>query len=103
MVAANRVTPAGQRDVDGIGRQPCFHRRCFQRFAPLIEGLLDSLLGLVDLLPGGRALFRSELAQRFQASSDLALLAEVRHPDRIECGEVCGCIDLGSSLRYEVA
>ena len=85
-----------------IGGEPGFHRLCFKRVTPGIEGCLNVLFSLVDFLAGGRTFFGWQRPEGLQSRRDLAFFAEKGHPNRIQCGEVVRCIDVGRSLGNKV-
>lgn len=43
------------------------------------------------------------MAERLESGCDFAFLTKIGNPDRIECGKVAGCIDIGRSLGDKVA
>ena len=74
--AAARFGTAGQRNVQCLFGQTRFQRGLADRFAALVEGGFDGVLGNVDRRAGGFFLLGRQLAQALQELGDLATLAE---------------------------
>ena len=103
VVSTDRRTPSRKRYIDSIRRELCLHGRSLERIASRIQACLNILFRLVDFLTRSRTFLRRQLAEGFQTCGDLAFLAEIGNPNRIKSGKVIGCINLGRSLRDEVA
>ena len=78
-------------------------RVALQRVTPGVDTLLERLFGLVDLLAGRRPFFGRQLAEAFQASSQLALLAKVPHANSVQRPQIGGAGDFGLSLGNQLA
>ena len=61
---------AGERHINRFARKLQIHRRLGKSLAALIKGLLNRLLGCIDLLPAHAALFDSQLAQLLHQERD---------------------------------
>ena len=94
MPAANVVTASWQRDVDGVLLEFFLESRSLERLAAVVDATDEILLGFVDRLAGGRAFLGRQLAQGFEANRQLAFLAEVANPHRIERRQVNCRVDL---------
>ncbi len=92
-----------QRDVDGLGGQPCIERGRFQDIATRGQRLRNTVLGEVD----GRALRLAfvgrHLAERRKQCRDRALLAEGRDPHRFKRGFVARGGDISEDLGFELS
>ncbi len=92
-----------QRDVDGLGRQPCIERGRFQDVAARGERLGDLVLGEIDRRALGLAFVRRHLAERRKQRRDRALLAEGGDAHRFQRGFVAGGGDIGKDLGFELS
>ena len=99
MAATDRGTTPRQSDIHCVAGELGLQGCCIERLATIIDLRLQRLLGLVDLLTGLGTFVCGQFTQGFQTRSQLTLLAKVSHPDRIQCGQVSGSVNLGRCRR----
>ncbi len=94
MQTARPLTAPRQGDVDAFAGQPARERRLLQRRSCGHQcACLDRDLGLIDRLPGGRALFARQGAELLEQGGQFTALAQITHPNLIERRQIGGVGD----------
>ena len=100
VTTAQRTRLAGQRHVDGVGRDALLERRSSELLLARVQRLLQRQADLVGGLADGGALLRRQRAEPSKHRRQRPLLAEDGDAHRVERGEVA-C--LGDGLQPLVA